>query len=144
MTTGDPIKPAAHREISDGNFHFAERLNRLGRDLNVAEQCNVRKVAQTHFINNLVLFELNSRSFCLLPYHHLELANFEAGDGQDTLTLVFLNRTVRITGKNLRELALGLQDRCVEIVKPLPERYAPLVGDEVSVKSIEIEDEKKQ
>ena len=88
--------------------------------------------------------ELNSKSFCLLPYHHLEMVKFEAGDGQDTLTLLFLNRTVCIKGKSLRELALGLQDRCVEFVKPLPERYAPLVGDEVSVKAIEIEDEKER
>jgi len=87
--------------------------------------------------------ELNSKSFCLLPYHHLELAKFEAGDGQDTLTLLFLNRTVCVTGKSLRELALGLQDRCVEFVKPLPERYASLVGDEVSVKAVEIEDNKE-
>ena len=87
--------------------------------------------------------ELNPKSFLLLPYHHLELVKFEADDGQDTLTLVFLNRTVCITGKSLRELALGLQDRCVEFVKPLPERYASLVGDEVSVKAVEIEDNKE-
>jgi hypothetical protein len=87
--------------------------------------------------------ELNPKSFLLLPYHHLELVKFEAGDGQDTLTLVFLNRTVWITGKSLRELALGLQDRCVEFVKPLPERYSSLVGDEVSVKAVEIEDNKE-
>jgi hypothetical protein len=86
--------------------------------------------------------EVNPKSFLLLPYHHLELVKFEAGDGQDTLMLQFLNRTVCITGKSLRELALGLQDRCVEFVKPLPERYTSLVGDEVSVKAIEIEDEK--
>ncbi|MGH7991236.1 MAG: hypothetical protein ACREDS_13725 [Limisphaerales bacterium] len=49
-----------------------------------------------------------------------------------------------ITGKSLRELALALQDRCVEFVKPLPERYASLVGDEVSVRTIEIEDEKER
>lgn len=83
--------------------------------------------------------ELNSKSFCLLPYYHLELVKFDAGDGQDTLTLLFLNRTVCITGKNLRELALVLQDRCVEFIKPLPERYATLLGNEVSVKTIEIE-----
>lgn len=88
--------------------------------------------------------ELNPKSFLLLPYHHLELVKFEAGDGQDTLTLLFLNRTVCVTGKSLRELALALQDRCVEFVKPLPERYASLVGDEVSVKAIEIEDEKER
>jgi hypothetical protein len=88
--------------------------------------------------------ELTSKSFCLLPYYHLEMVKFEAGDGQDTLTLLFLNRTVCITGKNLRELALALQDRCVEFVKPLPERYAPMVGNEVAVRTIEIKDEKER
>lgn len=88
--------------------------------------------------------ELNSKGFLLLPYHHLELVKFEAGDGQDTLTLLFLNRTVCIAGKNLRELALALQDRCVEFVKPLPERYASLVGNEVTVRTIEIEDNKER
>ncbi len=39
---------------------------------------------------------------------------------------------------------LALQDRCVEFIKPLPERYASLAGDEVSVKAIEIEDEKER
>ncbi|HUA68426.1 MAG TPA: hypothetical protein VMA13_07745 [Candidatus Saccharimonadales bacterium] len=84
--------------------------------------------------------ELHSKSFLLLPYHHLELVKFEAGDEQDTLALLFLNRTVCIAGKNLRELALALQDRCVEFVKPLPERYASLVGDEATVRAIEIKD----
>ena len=42
--------------------------------------------------------------------------------------------------RNLRELAFALQDRCVEFVKPLPERYAPLIGNEVTVKTIEVED----
>jgi hypothetical protein len=88
-------------------------------------------------------FELNPKNFLLLSYHHLELVKFEADDGQDTLTLLFLNRTVCITGKSLRELALALQDRCVEFVKPLPERYASLVGDEVSIRTIGIEDNKE-
>ena len=88
--------------------------------------------------------ELSPKSFLLLPYHHLEMVKFEAGDGQDALTLLFLNRTVCITGKSLRELGLALQDRCVEFVKPLPERYAALAGDEVSVKHIEIEDNKER
>jgi len=88
--------------------------------------------------------ELSSKSFLLLPYHHLELVKFEASDGEDTITLLFLNRTVSIAGKSLRELALGLQDRCVEFVKPLPERYASLVGNEVTVRTIEIEDNKER
>jgi hypothetical protein len=65
------------------------------------------------------------------------------GDGQDTLTLLFLNRTVSITGKGLRQLALSLQDCCVEFIKPLSERYVSLPGDEVSVKTIEIEENKE-
>jgi hypothetical protein len=94
-------------------------------------------------MDNLRL-ELNQKCFYLLPYHHLELVTFEAGDGHDTLTLLFLNRTVCITGKNLRDLGLALQDRCVEFVKPLPERYALLAGGDVSVKTIEIQDNKEQ
>ena len=93
-------------------------------------------------LDNLRL-EVNPKSFLLLPYHHLEMVKFEAGDGQDTLTLLFLNRTVCITGKGLRQLALSLQDCCVEFIKPLPERYASLAGDEVSVRAIEIEDAKE-
>ena len=94
-------------------------------------------------VDNLRL-ELSLKSFCLLPYHHLEFVTFESEAGQDTLTLIFLNRVVSIRGKNLRELALALQDRCVEFIKPLPERYAPLVGDEVSVITIEIQQEQKE
>lgn len=94
-------------------------------------------------VDNLRL-ELNPKGFLLLPYHHLELVTFESGDGQDTLTLLFLNRTVCITGKNLRDLGLALQDRCVEFVKPLPERYALLAGSDVSVKTIEIQNNKEQ
>ena len=93
-------------------------------------------------VDNLRL-ELNLKSFCLLPYHQLEFVKFESDAWQDTLTLLFLNRAVCVTGKNLRELGLALQDRCVEFIKPLPERYAPLVGDEVSVKAIEIQPEQK-
>ena len=74
----------------------------------------------------------------------MELVKFEAGEGLDTLTLSFLKRTVLITGKNLRELGLALQDRAVEFVKPLPERYASLVGDEATVRTIELNDEKEQ
>ena len=86
--------------------------------------------------------ELNPKSFYLLPYHHLELVKFEAGEGLDTLTLSFLKRTVLITGKNLRELGLALQDRAVEFVKPMPvfDRYSSVAGKEALVKTIEIQD----
>jgi hypothetical protein len=63
---------------------------------------------------------------------------------QERIILLFLNRTVRITGKNLRALGLALQERTVEFIKPLPERYSLLTSDDVSVKTIEIEDKKEQ
>lgn len=87
-------------------------------------------------VENLRL-ELDSNSFCLLPCHHLELVKFEAGEGLDTLTLSFINRTVLIKGKNMRDLGLALQDRCVEFVRPLHalDRYASLAGTGASVKS---------
>ncbi len=96
-------------------------------------------------LDNLRL-ELDTKSFQLLPYHHMEHVNFESGEGLDTLTLSFLKRTVQIKGKNLRDLGLALQDRCVEFVRPLPalNRYASLAGTEASVKTIEITDNKEQ
>jgi hypothetical protein len=90
--------------------------------------------------------ELDPKGFYLLPYHHLELIKFEAGEGLDTLTLLFLRRTVLITGKNLRELGLALQDRAVEFVKPMPvfDRYSSVAGKDALVKKIEIHDNKEQ
>ena len=95
-------------------------------------------------VENLRL-ELNANSFYLLPCHHLELVRFESGDGQDTLTLLFLKRTVRITGKNLRDLGLALQDRCVEFIKPMPvfDRYSSLAISEGAVKSIKMLEQKE-
>jgi hypothetical protein len=96
-------------------------------------------------VDNLRL-ELDSNCFYLLPSHHLEFVKFEAGEGQDTLTLSFLKRTALIKGKNLRDLGLALQDRCVEFIKPMPvfDRYSSLAIKEGSVKSIEITDNKDQ
>jgi hypothetical protein len=96
-------------------------------------------------VDNLRL-EPDSKSFYLLPCHHLEFVKFEAGEGQDTLTLTFLKRAVLITGKNLRELGLALQDRSVEFVRTMPtlDRYSSLAGNEALVKTIEIELEQKE
>src|ERR1700722_19822159 len=88
--------------------------------------------------------ELNPKCFCLLSYHHLEFAKFESAQNKDVITMLFLNRIVRITGKNLRALGLALQDRTVEFIKPLPERYSSLTSDDVLVKTIEVEDKKEQ
>jgi hypothetical protein len=62
---------------------------------------------------------------------------------KDLITISFLNRTVRIKGKNLRNLGVALQARNVESIKPMAERYSSLAaGEDGWVKTIEIEDEK--
>jgi hypothetical protein len=105
-----------------------------------------RGVNGSHVPADNLRLELNPKGFYLLSYHHLELVRFEAGNGLDTLTLSFLKRTVLITGKNLRDLGLALQDRYVEFIRPLPalDRYLSLAGTGASVKSIEIEEKIEQ
>jgi hypothetical protein len=80
----------------------------------------------------------------VVPYHHLELAEFESAQNEEVITLLFLNRTVRIKGGNLRTLGEALQERTVESITPLPERFLPLVSGEVRVKVIEITNNKQQ
>jgi len=87
--------------------------------------------------------EVSPACFYLLTYHHLDMAKFESDKGGDTLTLSFLNSTVRIIGKNLRRLAIKIQKREIESVKPMPDKYSVLADDEVWIKAIEIKDEKR-
>lgn len=86
--------------------------------------------------------EITPTCFYLLPYHHLDMAKWESEKGGDTLTLSFLNRTVRMTGKNLRDLASKIQRRDVESVRPKPDKYGVLASDDIWIKSIEVEDAK--
>lgn len=87
--------------------------------------------------------EVNPACFYLLAYHHLDMAKFESDKGGDILTLSFLNRTVRITGKNLRRLAINIQKRNIEWVKPLPDKYDVLANDDAWIKAIEVGDNKE-
>ena len=89
--------------------------------------------------------ELTPACFHLLFYHHLDEAKFESDKGGDRLTVSFLNRTVRLTGKNLRDLAMEIQRRNVESIKPMPDRYGSLADSkDVWVKAIEMEIETKE
>lgn len=87
--------------------------------------------------------EINPTCFYLLPYHHLDLVKYESDKGGDIITLSLLNRTVRITGKNLRRLAIDIQRRSIESVKPLPDKYGALVADAAWIKTIEILEQKE-
>lgn len=64
MPPRDAVKPAAHREISDRHFLFAERLDGLRGDLDIAEQRHVRHIAHSHFVDAFV-FVLDCEDFVL-------------------------------------------------------------------------------
>jgi hypothetical protein len=94
-------------------------------------------------MDNLRL-ETSPDCFYGLSYHHVELVKFESTPDVDIITITFLNRTVRIKGKNLRNLGVALQARCVEFIKPVVERYSSLAtGEEGWVKTIEILEQKE-
>jgi hypothetical protein len=65
-----------------------------------------------------VRLELTPSRFYLLPYHHLEVAEFESAHKGDPISLSFASHKVRITGRNLRDL-----ERAVVSVTPVPEKY---------------------
>ncbi len=99
-----------------------------------------RAVMGEHVPLDHLRLELNSSCFYLLSYHHMEIAKFEFVQDCDTLTISFLNHRVRMTGKNLRELAIAIQSRSVESIKPIAGRYGAAVGSETGfVEAIEIE-----
>jgi hypothetical protein len=50
-----------------------------------------------------------------------------------------VNHNVKIAGRNLRALAIGFQERAVEWVMPVPEKYAEAWGAQGLIHSIEIE-----
>ena len=95
-------------------------------------------------LDNLRL-ETSPACFYLLPYHHLDIAKFESAKERDTLTIAFLNHHVRIMGRDLRELAIALQNRAVESIKPMPDRYSAAMEDQTGVvESIEVEETKER
>jgi hypothetical protein len=94
-------------------------------------------------MDNLRL-EVSPDCFYGLSYHHVELVKFESTPDVDLITIFFLNRTVRIKGKNLRNLGVALQMRGVESIKPMAERYSSLAaGEDGWVKTIEILEQKE-
>jgi hypothetical protein len=82
--------------------------------------------------------------FTCCPITIWNSSNLNQARGRTRSHLSFLNRTVLIKGKNLRELGLALQDRGVEFIKPMAERYSSLAaGKMVWVKTIEIQEQKE-
>ena len=99
-----------------------------------------RSVVGEHVPLDNLRLELSPTRFCFLSYHHLDMAIFESATDRDTLTISFLNHQVRIAGTNLRELAVAIQGRAVEVIKPMPGRYNAGAGSGIGlVESIEVE-----
>jgi hypothetical protein len=77
-------------------------------------------------------------TFFGLPYQHLVCVGFEPGT-DDTINVTIARHEVKITGKNLRELALAFQKLAVEWVRELPARYAAVANHgEVLIISIKV------
>jgi hypothetical protein len=103
-----------------------------------------RSVAGTPVPMDNLRLETGTDCFYVLSYHHVELIKFESVHEADIITISFLNRTVRIKGKSLRNLGISLQGRNVEFIKPMAERYSSLaIGEDGWVKTIEILEQKE-
>jgi hypothetical protein len=77
-------------------------------------------------------------TFFALPYQHLVCVRFEPGT-EDTINVTIARHEMKITGKNLRELALAFQKLTVDWVRELPARYAALANhDSVHIAGIKV------
>ena len=82
--------------------------------------------------------ELADGTFFVLPYQHLVCVRFEPGT-DETINITISGHEVKITGKNLRELALAFQKFTVDWVKELPGRFvAAANGEGVHIASIAV------
>ena len=82
--------------------------------------------------------ELADGTFFVLPYQHLVCVGFEPGT-DDTINVTIASHEVKITGKNLRELALAFQKFTVDWVKQWPAgSVAAASGEGVHIASIAV------
>ena len=82
--------------------------------------------------------ELADGTFFALPYQHLGCVRFKPGT-DETINVTISRHEVKITGKNLRELALAFQKLAVDWVKELPARFvAAANGEGVHIASIAV------
>ena len=88
--------------------------------------------------------ELQDGRFFLFPNHHFLFAEFQSGDGDDTLRLSFASFDVRIAGINLRELALAVQKFAVDWIKEIPSRSFPPASEDVFIHSIAVQSKRPE
>ena len=67
--------------------------------------------------------EISGTEAHFFPYQQLVTASLVEQDAGDVLRLKFSDDDVEITGRNLRELHLALQEFAVKWIRAMPERY---------------------
>ena len=72
------------------------------------------------------------------PYQHFVGAHHHIGKDVETLRIMFSSHEVTLSGQRLGEIAMALQDLCVDWIKQLPERYRQLT-DATGASVIQIE-----
>jgi hypothetical protein len=88
--------------------------------------------------------ELHDSRFFLFPNHHLLFTEFQSGDAEETLRLSLTTHEVRITGRNLRELALAFQKLTVEWIKEMPSRSMSSIADDVIIYTINVQSKRPE
>lgn len=108
---------------------------RLGRDERPAGQ----KCWEKDTSPQCLRVELSDGSRYIFPYGRLHFVRFESGAPQDQLRLLMDTHEICITGKNLRELGLALQDLSVRWVRETPARLVAIAdGDGASITRIAV------
>jgi hypothetical protein len=67
--------------------------------------------------------EISGAETHLFPYQQMVTASLVHENAVDVLRLAFSSHDVEITGRNLRELLVGLQDFSVKWLRSMPDRY---------------------
>jgi hypothetical protein len=72
-------------------------------------------------------------SAVLFPYTHLERAEWRRDFEGEKLHVHFSSHSVRVVGRNLRELLSGFQEMQVEWVRPIPQKFVPILLEGTAV-----------
>jgi hypothetical protein len=67
--------------------------------------------------------EISGSEAHIFPYHHLVTASFVHENAADVLRLVFSSHDIEITGRNLRDILVSIQEFGVKWLRTIPEHY---------------------
>jgi hypothetical protein len=83
--------------------------------------------------------ELNSGETFFFPYRQFLGGRYNRVGNQETLQISFSTHLITLSGRNLVELAVALEDLAISWIKPLTSRYRELVEpDAAFVINIEV------